>query len=139
MYLVSFERLAKYWAEPQRLEEFLERECGLLSKRWEYWLRYHDEMALARKSASRSFVSPTRVFRESNQLAAIMESASAISRQCLTRPPTPAPLVGPEDVLLAIATDATLELGKGLIGTGLDLDRLERSVRCWKPSPRDYR
>jgi hypothetical protein len=138
MYLVSFERLAKYWAEPERLEEVLKCECGMFSKRWEYWLRYHDDRALARKSTSRFFCSPAKVFRESNQLTTVMESAAAVSRQCPSRLQDRAPLVGPEDVLLAIATDATLELGRRLVDSGLDLDRLERWVRSWKPSSIDY-
>jgi len=46
-----------------------------------------------------------------------------------------APVVAPEDLLLALAKHRDLDIGHRLLASGLDVSRLEKAVRTLKPRP----
>ena len=43
MYIYEWDRLSRFWAEREEIEEFLRRICRISPQRWNYWIEFYDK------------------------------------------------------------------------------------------------
>jgi hypothetical protein len=43
MYIYEWDRLSRFWAEHEEIEEFLRRICSMSPQRWNYWIEFYDK------------------------------------------------------------------------------------------------
>jgi len=43
MYIYEWDRLSRFWAEREEIEEFLRRICSISLQRWNYWITFYDK------------------------------------------------------------------------------------------------
>lgn len=147
MYINSFEKIVKYWSDPEAVEIFIEEHCGINPQRWDYWIMHFDQVyghakkkfdrlrigmrGLRRKP--RSFVGVA--FQQSPDLLAVYKIAEDMATSRSDRLGEKLPVVTLESFLLATAKHAA-PIGKHLVESGIDLAMLERDVRHPKRPPR---
>jgi hypothetical protein len=145
MYIDNWERLARYWEDPEDLEAFLQQFCQLSPPRWQYWLQYYDEVRqtsqrkpsvlsrLLRRDGKQSF--SEKVFQRSQDLDEILTDAEQIAPFRDTANGCDVPILTMECVVLCIAKHPGMEISKKLRATGLDINNLERAARFPKHAP----
>ncbi len=47
MYMYEWDRLAKYWDDEDKVEEYLQQICRISPQRWHYWIEFHHKQILA--------------------------------------------------------------------------------------------
>ena len=145
MYIDNWERLSRYWADPEDLEAFLQQFCQLSPPRWQYWLQYYDELRqttqrkpsllsrLLRREGKKSFAE--KVFQRSQDLDEILADAEQIAPFRDSVNGSDVPILTMECVVLCIAKHPGMEISKKLRATGLDINNLERAARFPKHAP----
>lgn len=141
MYIYDWERLSKYWKEPERVEGFLQQICRISPQRWHHWIEnYHRERhdAEARKLIGRRKFDlppdgpvPTR----SHELIAVFRKAEEIAPHQDHAGDQAIPILTCECVLLCIAKQRDSEIAHRLVASGLDVPSLEREARFPRHAP----
>jgi hypothetical protein len=122
MYVANLEKLAKYWEDWEDFELLVIDECGVTEPRWIYWMRSRDQES-----------NPGSIVKDrSSETDRVWQAAIEIA---YARGGSPEPLLTPHDLLLAIARDDTIELGRKLIASGLKLEQLQQAVKTLKTRP----
>lgn len=146
LYIVSLEKLSKYWGDWEEFQRLVANECGIGDPRWEYWAEYHEQHRRARPLKIPGPLSIHRIrkdsyvgrpFPNSPTVERVYAGAQVLAQQAdaTTRG---SPLITSEHVLLALAEAQEIELGKKLRESGLDLGKLKDAVRNWQPTRADY-
>jgi len=143
LYLYDWERLGKYWKEPERVEDFLQQICSISPQRFHFWIANYDrKRRLGGRNgkkipARRKFdpppegASPAR----SNELLAVLRRAEEIAPHHDRLNDRSIPILTSECVLLCIAKTQNSEVAHRLVASGLDLPNLEREARFPRHAP----
>lgn len=141
MYIYDWERLSKYWKEPERVEGFLEQICRISPQRWHYWIGNYDRK---RRSAEATKLIGPRKFdlprdgpapARSRELLAILRKAEEIAPHHDRTDGRAIPILTSECVLLCIAKEPDSEIAHRLVASGLDVPSLEREARFPRHAP----
>lgn len=141
MYIYDWERLSKYWKEPERVEGFLQQICRISPQRWNYWIENYDSkrhIAEASKLTGRrkSDLPPNGpVPTRSHELTAIFRKAEEIAPHHDRTDERAIPILTCECVLLCIAKARDSEIAHRLVASGLDVPSLEREARFPRHAP----
>lgn len=141
MYIYDWERLSKYWKEPDGVEAFLQQICRISPQRWHYWIENYDRKrhtAEAKKlMGRRRFDPPPEGPRpaQSHELTAILRKAEEIAPHHDRSDERAIPILTCECVLLCIAKEPDSEIAHRLVASGLDLGELEKEARFPRHAP----
>jgi hypothetical protein len=143
MYLNAWERLEKYWEEPQKAETFLSQLCHVSPQRWHKWmLEFDRERELARKGTGLHFRRTIEKRERSGLDPEYSQALSAVLRRAGQITPfrekfenRSIPILTSECVLLAILEDEDSEVAQKLSSSGLDLVKLQREAKSPKHAP----
>jgi hypothetical protein len=145
MFLDDWDRLSRFWADPDEVETLLQQICRISPARWNYWLQRYQELRdgkgqerslpwrfLHRKSSK----TPSEtVYQPSSELEEVLRDAERIAPFRDRVNSRSIPILTGECVLLCIAKHPGLLLGRKLIASGIDLRTLERAARFPKHAP----
>lgn len=144
LYIYDWERLAKYWKEPERVEGFLQQICQISPQRWHYWIENYDRGRHASDHAGPKILgrrkgdpppadgpAPAR----SQELLAVLRKAEEIAPHHDRVDGRAIPILTCECVLLCIAKAPDSQIAHRLVAAGLDVPHLEREARFPKHSP----
>lgn len=128
LYMASLKRLSKYWNRPRAFDRLVSNEPGIREIISAYRKgKFPSPADLEQIKLRRGFIpfSPdtTRVV-ESARLFGASRPGDATGHT---------PVVAPEDFLLALAKHTELDIGRRLLASGLDLERIKKAVRTLKP------
>jgi hypothetical protein len=138
MYIYNWERLGKYWEEPEQAENFLQEVCRISPQRWHHWIENYDRKrhAEAPTRIQRIFRRPKRgsagngsPLAHSTELRAVLKRAEEIAPYHDEFGGRMIPVLTCECVLLCIAKIPESEIAHRLIASGLDVRGLEREAR----------
>ena len=138
MYIYNWERLGKYWEEPEQAENFLRKVCRISPQRWHHWIEKYDRKRHVEASTriQRIFRRPKRgsagngsPLAHSTELQAVLKHAEEIAPYHDELDGRTIPVLTCECVLLSIAKIPESEIAHQLIASGLDLPGLEREAR----------
>lgn len=141
MYIYDWERLSKYWTEPERVEGFLQQICRISPQRWHHWIENYDRKRQAAEAAKlvghRKFELPPAVPppARSQELLAIFRKAEEIAPHHDRTDDRAIPILTCECVLLCIAKEPGSEIAHRLVASGLDVPGLEREARFPRHAP----
>jgi hypothetical protein len=145
MFLDDWERLSKFWEDPEEVETLLQQMCRISDSRWNYWLQhYHglrdddgQKRSLPWRLLHRKKSKPASdtVYQRSSELEEVLRHAEGISPFRDKVGGRSIPILTRECVLLCIAKHPGLMLGRKLIASGIDLGSLERAARFPKRGP----
>ena len=127
IYLAHAEKISAFWDSSDQFEELLLNDCRIDEPRWFYWIRLYEALYHRKRD---TFLG--RHMRYSAQLLKTLNLAQELAASRMKGDST-AVLI-PEDVLLAIAKQPELDIGAKLVRSGLDLQRLELTVKKWGES-----
>ena len=130
LYIASSRRLSKYWSRSGAFGRLVHRECGIRGIISAYRKGEVPSLAdLEQIRLRRGFV------RFSPDTTRVIESARHFGASRAGDATGQTPVVAPEDLLLALAKHTELGVGRRLLASGLNLERLEKAVRTLKPRP----
>jgi hypothetical protein len=143
LYIYDWERLSKYWQDREEIEAYLQRICRISPQRWHHWIEFYDrERQEEEKRDSRKILDPMSPAGDqsasvlpSAELEAILRKAETIAPYHDTIEGHPIPILTSECVLLAMTKMDTLEIGRRLIESGLDVTLLEQEARNPRHAP----
>jgi hypothetical protein len=143
MYLYDWERLSRYWKEPERVETFLQRICGISPQRFHFWIANYDrkrhlgDFNGKKMPARRKFDPPPGgpAPARSLELQGVLRKAEEIAPHHDRLNARAIPILTCECVLLCIAREPESEIAHRLVASGLDLLRLEREARFPRHAP----
>lgn len=118
IYIVAFEKLSKYWKESENLEDFVIDECGLTEPRLYYWVEAGKEFGTKKSPLLKL---------QSEELTSVLTTASELARSHGEGPESTG-IICPEDFVLAVARHPEFDIGRKLLATGLDVNRLESAL-----------
>jgi hypothetical protein len=150
MYIYEWERLSKFWADREPVEEFLRRICSITPQRWHHWIELYDRQ---RRQEEAELASPWRRLMQrasratsdrpddqglpcSSELEGVLRTAAEISPFRDDLRGQSIPVLTVECVLLCIARNGESEVSRNLRETGLDVPALERAARDPRRTPR---
>jgi hypothetical protein len=125
---LEFPRIARYWREWGEFEHLVVAECGNIGARIIYWLALWDGVRRPKAGLYAPFGSKRRSPDLDKIYAAAKDLASAREGELRG-----APVVAPEDLLLAMVRRAELPISGRLLSSGLVMARLEEAVRTIAP------
>ncbi len=154
IYLAHVEKLSKYWQDLEQFEQLVLVECRLDWPRWFYWIQLYEALFHRKRN---SFIGQLRRWsiairwrngkiwghgpfyekfkKRSPELDAIYAAAKEMAKYRSNAASQAIPVLTPEDLLLAMAKQTHLEVGRKLADSGLDLQRLEQVVKVGKIQP----
>jgi hypothetical protein len=145
MYIYDWERLGRYWSEPEQIESFLQNMCQISPQRWHHWMetydrKQHDERKAGLQRILRSRTrgkgdAPEAAPIYSSELASVLRSAAEMAPHHDQVDGRSIPILTCECVLLCIARINESELAHRLKASGLDLGNLEKDARFPKHAP----
>lgn len=148
MYIYEWDRLSKYWSDPEPIEEFLRQICRISPQRWHHWIEFYDENRkrtepkhawfLGSKSGESSS-SKKKPLPWSSGVLAVLKRAEVITPFHDKLDSGFVPILTSESVLLSIALNLDSSVGQKLTETGLDLAGLQRDARDKRRAPQDWR
>jgi hypothetical protein len=128
--MASSKRLSKYWSKVSAFDRFVSREPAIRGIITAYRKgEFPSPVEFEQIRLRRGFVP------FSAETALIMQTARQLGASRAGAAPGETPVVAPEDLLLAIAKHNEIDVCQRLLGSGLDLQRLEKAVRLLKPRP----
>jgi len=128
LYIVDSENLSKYWNDRRAFEQLVLAEP-----------RVRDPVLLHRAGGFESAIQRQGTLLDtyfgtySPEMVNVMLTAIQKGRLRGLTEPSGKILLRPEDFLLAMANHTEVELGKKLVASGLDVERLERAVAGGEP------
>jgi hypothetical protein len=130
LYMSSSKRLSKYWGKVTAFGRLVSREPGIRGviashRKGEFPTPVDVEQIKLRRGFV-PFSAETALILETARQLGASRAGTALGER---------PVVTPEDLLLAIAKHKELDVGQRLLGSGLDLHRLEKAVMILKPRP----
>jgi hypothetical protein len=134
MYICNWDRLSRYWedGDQDRIESFLQGFCQISPQRWHAWIELYDRERRQGENTgwqlSRLLKKKTldaKPLRPSAALTTIFQQAGPIAPSYDRVGTRSIPILTSECVLLCIVRSLRTEVGKKLLGTGLDVDRLQ--------------
>jgi len=143
MYIYGWDRLSKFWEDPEGVEALLQRICEISPQRWHQWIEfYHNELQGGNPGKASRLLGKTRkvanaaiVLEPSSELKAILRNAEEIAPHHDTYEGRPIPILTSECLILAIATSTNSPIGQKLRDAGLDLAALEQAARNPRHAP----
>lgn len=145
MFLDNWDRLSKFWQDPEEVETFLQQICRISPPRLNYWLQHYQELrdtdegkrSLPWRLLRRKGRKPTsdRIYQRSADLEEVLRNAERVAPFRDKVGGRPIPILTSECVLLCIAKHPALLLGRKLITSGINLEALERAARFPKHAP----
>ncbi|MGA9186701.1 MAG: hypothetical protein WBZ32_15500 [Candidatus Acidiferrales bacterium] len=142
MYLNAWDRLERFWEEPDAIEEYLRRLCQVSPQRWHKWIQEYEAARQARERRGRGKFSLGRQrddglgedesLQRSRGLESVLRRAGRIAPGHDRIADRSVPILTSESVLLAMSRDLDSEVGRRLAATGLDVEKLERAARKWR-------
>jgi hypothetical protein len=145
MYICNWDRLSEYWDDHERdeVESLLRGICRISPQRWHSWIEYYDRQRHGRGGKNWN---PFREFKKksavemtaehSANLAAVLKQAEEIAPAYDRAGDRSLPILTTECVLLCIVRNLSLEIGRKLAATGLDVARLEKDALLPRHPPR---
>jgi len=144
LYIYDWERLGKYWKEPESVEGFLQQICRISPQRWHYWMANYDRKQRAgvrgaakaprRRKGDIPPLPPSAPAR-SHELRAVLRKAEEIAPHHDRVDGRAIPILTSECVLLCIAKAPDSEIAHRLVASGLDMENLEREARFPRHAP----
>src|SRR5580700_9758070 len=140
LYISNLESLVRYWNDCEHFGQLVQKECGVRSQRWHYWLSYGDEMRRAPKAhhlSGRKFIvwllgkqssASWRVFERDPTVLEVYSAASDFAKAKLNSRKATQPVITSRHVLLAIVQRRGLAISAKLLASGLDIQTPERDV-----------
>jgi len=142
IYVANWERVSKFWSQPELFEDFVAEHCDWSEPRWLTWQRWHDESRRAPRSSRfhlmyihrgkwKRFGKPRLFgshFSKSPELKRLFETGERLTPYKVSEHGRSLPLLTPEIMLLAFVRTEGIPLGKHLQETGLRVDRLEEAA-----------
>jgi hypothetical protein len=142
IYVANWERVSKFWSQPELFEDFVAEHCDWSEPRWLTWQRWHDESRRAPRSSRfhltflhrgkwKRFGKPRLFgsnFSKSPELKRLLETGERLTPYKVSERGRILPLLTPEIMLLAFVRTEGIPLGKHLQGSGLMVDRLEEAA-----------
>jgi hypothetical protein len=145
MFLDAWERLSKFWDDPEEVETLLQQICRISESRWNRWLQHYQELrgddgqkrSLPWRLLHRKRSKPTSdtIYQRSSELEEVLREAEGIAPFRDKVGGRSIPILTLECVLLCIAKHPGLLLARKLIASGIDLGTLERAARFPKRAP----
>ena len=143
MYIYEWERLSRFWEDPDEVETLLQRICQISPQRWHRWIEFYDQSRKeADKKPSLFFPDPKKSAKKnskplprSTELELVLRNSEAIAPHHDTVEGRAVPILTSECVLLCIAFNDGSEIGRRLRETGLDITSLERAARNPRHAP----
>ena len=121
IYIAVAEKLYKYWTDPDKLDDFMIDECGVVDPRYVYWVE-------AAKRPGAGGGEEFAIFKnQSEDLLRVWLTAADVARPG-TADPNGTPVMCPQDFLLAVAKHPELQVAQRLLASGMDLKRLEEDA-----------
>jgi hypothetical protein len=145
MYICNWDRLSRYWegGDQDAIERFLQGFCRISPQRWHAWIELYDR---ERRAGEQSGWAPLRLLkkktssekppRPSAALTTIFQQAGQIAPSYDRVGNRSIPILTSECVLLCIVRNLGTDVGKKLVGTGLDADRLQYDALFPRRAPR---
>jgi hypothetical protein len=134
MYVCNWDRLSGYWesGDQEAIERYLQGICRFSPQRWHAWIEHYDR---ERREGEKTSWQPMRLLRKkkpsekalrlSAALATVLKQAGQIAPSYDRIGNRSIPILTSECVLLCIVRSLGTEIGKTLVGTGLDAARLQ--------------
>lgn len=145
MYLNHWDALERYWDESEEIEKYLVSLCHVSPQRWHKWLLEYEadrrdgerqrRGKFALRRSRREMDAPRNELGLSRELESVLGRAGRITPGRERRGSTTIPILTSECILLAMARDDNSEVGRRLVSTGLDLQKLERAAKDPKRAP----
>jgi len=140
MYIYDWERLGKYWEDPEQAEDFLRQICRISPQRWHHWIENYDRKRheeeptrvrriFRRTTASDASANADKKLAASTELQRVLKSAGEIAPHHDQADGRTIPVLTCECVLLCMAKMPESELAHRLVASGLNLGNLEREAR----------
>jgi hypothetical protein len=145
MYICNWDRLSRYWegGDQDAIEIFLQGFCRISPQRWHAWIELYDR---ERREGEQTGWAPLRLLkkktssekppRPSAALTTIFQQAGQIAPSYDRVGNRSIPILTSECVLLCIVRNLGTDVGKKLVGTGLDADRLQYDALFPRRAPR---
>jgi hypothetical protein len=144
LYIYEWDRLAKYWDDEDKVEDFLQQICQISPQRWHYWIEFHHKQ-IAAENAPKKWTLPIGRKKEEPTEPKLPYSAELMAIWATAEAATPTtdivdgrviPVLTLECVLFAIASRTNSEIGHRLVASGLKVAALEDAARNPKHAPR---
>jgi hypothetical protein len=143
MYIYDWERLSKYWAEHDRIEEYLQQICRISPQRWHYWIEFYDQQRRGDEKPpkwqwprpAKSPETDGKPLARSGELTALLKIAEEIAPAHDVVEGRNIPILTCECVLLAITKRTDSEIGHRLVASGLNIGELEQAARNPRHAP----
>lgn len=142
IYVANWERLSKFWPQPELFEDFIAEHCDWSEPRWLTWQRWYDESRNAPRSSRfqlrylqrgkwKRFGKPRLIgsqFSQSPDLKRLFEAGEKLTPHEVLEHGRKLPLLTPEIMLLAFVRTDSIPLGRHLQNNGLMVDKLEEAA-----------
>jgi hypothetical protein len=148
MYIYEWDRLSKYWANPDEIEVFLQQICAISPQRWHRWMEHYEtkhkqsnaksSWAFGRKEKKSAALKDGPI-PSSAEVQAVLKRAEVITPFHDRHDGRHVPILTSESVLLSIAMNVETTVGKKLAETGLDVEGLRQDVRDRRRAPQNWR
>ncbi|MFY9801543.1 MAG: hypothetical protein WA211_00305 [Candidatus Acidiferrales bacterium] len=143
MYIYDWERLSKYWAEQDAIEEYLQQICRISPQRWHHWIQFYDQQRQTDEHQGKwKWLWPgaapeksDKPLARSAELTALLKSAEEIAPAHDSVEGRTIPILTCECVLFAIAKRTDSEIGHRLVASGLNVAELEQAARNPRHAP----
>jgi hypothetical protein len=144
MYIYDWERLEKYWKDPQKVENFLQQICRISPQRWHFWMenfdrKQHGDVRPGRRRMLRrkrkDGANGEQAVMQSTELRSILTRAEEIAPYHDEVEGRRIPILTCECVLVCMAQQPESDLAERLVASGLDVGELEKSARFPKHAP----
>ncbi len=147
MYIYEWDRLSRYWDDPEEVEAYLRQICRISPQRWHYWIQFYDRKRYTSEPQpkwrpGRKIEKPDpedKLLPRTTEVEDLLRRAEVITPFRDNLDGKPIPILTSESVLLAIALNQESEIARKLKETGLDLASLEQAARDRRRAPQKWR
>jgi hypothetical protein len=143
MYVCNWDRLSGYWdgGDTDGIELFLRGICRISPQRWHSWIELYDrERGEGEKTGWKRLLKKEKPSekppRPSAALASVFKQAGQIAPSYDRLGDRSIPILTSQCVLLCIVRSFGTEVGKKLVATGLDADKLQYDALFPRHAPR---
>lgn len=142
MYMYEWERISRFWEDPEEIERFLQTICSISPQRWNYWMDNYDKKRhdneqdrLGGRRTMKSSRVEDAMLPRSSELEKIVSWAEEIAPFREEADGRKIPVLTSECMLLCIARNPQSDVSRKLRDTALDLAALERAARDPRRAP----
>jgi hypothetical protein len=138
LYIYDWERLGRYWADPEPVEAFLQHICRISPQRWHHWIENYDRKRHEQephgiryifRKTKRNGAGEAKPLARSTELQGVLKRAEDIAPSHDQVDGRTIPVLTCECVLLCIAKTPESEIAHRMVASGLDVKGLEREAR----------